>query len=84
MFDFDLDHITKLSLVPQQILMVLFGIFFIRFSTLIKDLRDLVLILNFNIRLKNKMAIDKVLKNLHKHPGILEVHAVRSKNDLDF
>lgn len=43
-----------------------------------------VLILNFNIRLKPKNSIDKILKNLHQQPGVLEAYAVRSKNDLDF
>jgi hypothetical protein len=43
-----------------------------------------VLILNFNVKLKGRKSIDKILKDLHKYPGILEVYAVRSKNDLDF
>ncbi len=43
-----------------------------------------VLLLNLNIRLKKKSSIDKILRNLHKQPGVLEAYAVRSKNDLDF
>jgi hypothetical protein len=43
-----------------------------------------VLLINFNVRLKRQTSVDEYLKKLHQTPGVLEAHAVRSKNDLEF